>query len=101
MDAIYANIENTSFSGEPGCKTNQEVGRDYANFFDSTHYWRCLAKNVRAMPRRCPDGFGFQSSLRKCVSFAIWRWEAPVMPPSCPDFEQECIPNDEVVSKGN
>ncbi|XP_061399836.1 uncharacterized protein LOC133335540 [Musca vetustissima] len=88
-----ANIESTSFNGRPGCKTQGEVGNVYANFFDSTRYWRCLAIGVDAISIRCPNGYGFQPKLKTCVSFASWQWETAQMPPSCPDFEVECIPN--------
>lgn len=87
------NIENTSYNGRPGCKTDMEVGNVFANFFDSTRYWRCLAIGVDPISIRCPSGFGFQPKLRTCVSFISWQWETPQMPPSCPDFELECIPN--------
>ncbi|XP_013108330.2 uncharacterized protein LOC106087735 [Stomoxys calcitrans] len=91
--ADTGNIESTSFNGRPGCKTQTEVGQVYANFFDSTRYWRCLAVGVDAIPIRCPNGYGFQPQLGSCVSFASWQWETQKMPPSCPDFEAECIPN--------
>ncbi|XP_073820162.1 uncharacterized protein [Musca autumnalis] len=86
-------IESTSFNGRPGCKTQQEVGNVYPNFFDSTRYWRCLAIGVDAVSLRCPNGYGFQANLKTCVSYASWQWETAQMPPSCPDFELECIPN--------
>lgn len=88
-----ADIENTSFNGKPGCRTPSEVGMKFANFFDSSRYWHCYALNTQPISERCPNQYGFQASLKTCVPYAIWKWEEPIMPPSCPDFEQECVPN--------
>lgn len=101
MAIANADIENTSFNGRPGCKTLGEVGLTYANFFDSSRYWRCVALNNQAISDRCPNQYGYQSSKKACVPYSSWIWEEPVMPPSCPDFEQECVPNSGANMGGN
>lgn len=88
-----ADVENTSFNGRPGCKDITEVGLTYANFFDSSRYWLCISQGTQAISKRCPNQFGYQPSIRACVSYKVWKWEEPVMPITCPDFEQECIPS--------
>ncbi|KAM7359462.1 uncharacterized protein ACRADG_012861 [Cochliomyia hominivorax] len=96
-----ADIENTSFNGRPGCKTLAEVGLTFANFFDSSRYWRCVALNNQAISERCPNQYGYQASIKSCVPYTVWQWEEPLMPPSCPDFEQECVPGGAAIVIGN
>ncbi|XP_023291034.2 uncharacterized protein LOC111674606 [Lucilia cuprina] len=96
-----ADIENTSFNGRPGCKTLGEVGLTFPNFFDSSRYWHCYAINNQAISERCPNQYGFQASIKSCVPYTVWRWEEPVMPPSCPDFEQECIAGSSLIVGNN
>ncbi|KAH8313585.1 hypothetical protein KR067_008391 [Drosophila pandora] len=67
--------------GQPGCKTQAELEiQVFRNNWDATSYWKCEALNEPATELKCPADTGFVDSLKNCVSWEEWEWEAPVAP---------------------
>lgn len=64
--------------GQPYCK---QAGLTYRNNWDPTKFWVCAQSNSNAIMRSCPhDTPAFQGSIKKCVTWAEYKWETPVNP---------------------
>ncbi|CAD7082263.1 unnamed protein product [Hermetia illucens] len=69
--------------GQPGCKTEEELGRLWRNNWDPTAYWQCEEANQPAKLVRCP-GLAFSQNEQECVDWSSWEWTPPCDPPSKP-----------------
>uniref|UniRef100_A0A1L8EHV9 Putative secreted protein n=1 Tax=Haematobia irritans TaxID=7368 RepID=A0A1L8EHV9_HAEIR len=73
------------FSGQPGCKTEEELQVGvYRHFKKKVAYWECTQLGVPASLRFCPNDKGFLESARACVPWVEWYWTPTVAPPSSP-----------------
>uniref|UniRef100_A0A1I8NJ13 Chitin-binding type-2 domain-containing protein n=1 Tax=Musca domestica TaxID=7370 RepID=A0A1I8NJ13_MUSDO len=72
------------YSGEPGCKTLDEINKAFHHFWDPTAYWECGEQGKPAKLNRCPTSKLFSGSKRECVHYTEWEWTEPKEPPSRP-----------------
>ncbi|XP_075161378.1 uncharacterized protein LOC142234146 [Haematobia irritans] len=66
-------------NGMPTCDNDAQMNTTFfRNKFDPTAYWVCVELYEPPVLQRCPDQTAFLDSIKECVEWEDWEWEAPV-----------------------